>query len=133
MIKKKIGLRMSTLALGVIIGCSAFAGSASTHSSKTTDVAMHVVQPEQAHSIYQKGSFELDMAPEKALPLFTGPGEELWIPPWKPVYLKGDGFEKGTVFITVIGGKKTHWLVQDYNVDTLFASYIRVIPNELMK
>lgn len=78
----------------------------------------------QSITVKQTGSFELDIPPAKALPLFTGPGEEVWIPKtmWNPVYLNGDGYEKGTVFLT----GNTHWFVTDYDSDKKYARYIRV-------
>ena len=81
-----------------------------------------------AITIARNGSFELDMTPEEALPLFTAPGEKLWIPIWDPVVLNGDGFEKGTVFVTTNHGHTTYWLVTDYDTDAKHAQYVRVTP-----
>jgi hypothetical protein len=49
-----------------------------------------------ALTIDRTSSFELDMIPEQALPLFTAPGEMLWAPGWEPNILSGDGFEQGS-------------------------------------
>lgn len=81
-----------------------------------------------ALTIARTGSFELDMTPEEALPLFTAPGEKLWIPVWDPVVLNGDGYEKGTVFVTSNHGNTTYWLVTDYDTDARHARYVRVTP-----
>jgi len=79
-------------------------------------------------TIARSGSFELEMTPEDALPLFTAPGEKLWIPIWDPVVLNGDGYEKGTVFVTANHGHTTYWLVADYDTDAKHAQYVRVTP-----
>jgi hypothetical protein len=81
-----------------------------------------------AVTIARAGSFELDMTPDEALPLFTAPGERLWISIWDPAILHGDGFERGTVFVTTNHGHTTYWLVTDYDSDTRHAQYARVTP-----
>ncbi len=80
-------------------------------------------------NISRSGSFELDMTPAEALPLFTAEGERLWVPNWDPVVLSGDGYGKGTVFVTTNHGVKTHWLVMDYDTEALHALYVRVTPD----
>lgn len=82
----------------------------------------------KALAIERSGSFELDMPPDKALPLFTAPGEELWIPTWDPVILSGDGYQAGTTFVTTNHGTTTYWLVTDYNPEAKHAQYVRVTP-----
>lgn len=82
-----------------------------------------------ALTIARTGSFELDMTPDEALPLFTAPGEKLWIPIWDPVILHGDGYEKGTAFVTRHHGNTTYWLVTEYDTDTRHAQYVRVTPD----
>lgn len=82
----------------------------------------------EAVTLNQSGSFELDMSPEYALPLFTAPGEKLWIPPWDPIILSGDGFEKGTIWITNNHGNTTYWYVSDYDLEAKHAQYVRVTP-----
>ena len=82
-----------------------------------------------ALTIARTGLFELDMTPEQALPLFTAPGEKLWISIWDPVILNGDGYEKGTVFVTNNHGHTTYWLVTDYDTNAKHAQYARVTPD----
>ena len=82
-----------------------------------------------ALTIARTGSFELDMTPDEALPLFTAPGEKLWISAWDPVVLNGDGYEKGTVFVTDNHGHTTYWLVTDYDTNAKHAQYVRVTPD----
>lgn len=79
-------------------------------------------------TISRHGSFRLDMSPDEALPLFTAPGETLWIPSWKPVILNGDGFEQGTIFLTESEKGTTYWYVSEYNSNSHQACYIRVTP-----
>lgn len=86
----------------------------------------------QAVTVTRESSFELDMTPKQALPLFTAPGEIIWVPNWEPVILFGDGFETGTVFTTRNHGSKTYWKVLNYDTETLNARYIRVNPEENM-
>ena len=81
-----------------------------------------------ALTIARTGSFELDMTPEHALPLFTAPGEKLWISIWDPVMLHGDGYEKGAAFVTSNHGHTTYWLVSDYDTEVKHAQYVRVTP-----
>jgi len=86
-----------------------------------------------ALTIVRSGSFELEMTHEEALPLFTAPGEKLWISIWDPAILNGDGFEKGTVFVTTNHGHTTYWLVVDYDTDTKHAQYVCVTPQAKSK
>ena len=81
-----------------------------------------------AVTIARTGSFELDMTPEEAQPLFTAPGERLWISVWDPFILHGDGYEKGTAFVTSNHGHTTYWLVSDYDTEAKHAQYVRVTP-----
>ena len=82
----------------------------------------------KAITLTRSSSFELDMSPEYALPLFTAPGEKLWISVWDPIVLNGDGLEKGTVWVTTNHGTTSHWYVADYNIDTKHAQYMRTTP-----
>jgi len=82
----------------------------------------------EALTIARTGSFELGMTPEEALPLFTAPGEKLWISIWDPTILHGDGYEEGTAFVTTNHGRTTYWLVTDYDADAKHAQYVRVTP-----
>jgi len=81
-----------------------------------------------ALTIARTGSFELDMTPDEALPLFTAPGEKLWISIWDPAILHGDGYEKGTAFVTTNHGHTSYWLVTDYDTEAKHAQYVRVTP-----
>ena len=74
------------------------------------------------------GSFELDMDPDYAFPLFTAPGEELWAPGWEPFILHGDGYEQGTVWITTGHGHTAYWYVAAYDASDRHAKYVRVTP-----
>ena len=82
-----------------------------------------------AATISRSGAFELDLPPDEALPLFTAPGEKLWISHWDPIVLHGDGYETGTVFVTSHHGQTTYWLVTDYDTETKHAQYVRVNPD----
>ena len=82
-----------------------------------------------ALTITRTGSFELDMTPDEALPLFTAPGEKLWISVWDPVVLNGDGYEKGTVFVTNNHAHTSYWLVIDYDTSAKHARYARATPD----
>ena len=81
-----------------------------------------------ALTIARSGSFELDMTPEEAQPLFTAPGEKFWIPIWDPIILHGDGYQKGTAFVTTNHGHTSYWLVSDYDTEAKHAQYVRVTP-----
>ena len=83
----------------------------------------------EAVTINRSGSFELDMTPEYALPLFTAPGEKLWISIWDPVILHGDGYEEGTVWVTANHGNTTYWYVANYDTEAKRARYVRVTPD----
>ncbi len=83
----------------------------------------------EALTLTRSASFELDMLPEDALPLFTAPGEKTWVPGWDPVILHGDGYQKGTVFVTKNHGHTTYWLVTDYDTNANYAQYVRVTPD----
>lgn len=82
----------------------------------------------EALTVSRDGSFELDMSPDRALPLFTAPGEKLWISHWNPIILSGDGFKEGTVFTTAIRGRTTYWYVSKYDTQAKRAQYVRVKP-----
>lgn len=81
-----------------------------------------------AFSGERTGSFELDMAPDVAFPLFTAPGEELWAPGWEPFILSGDGYEEGTVWVTEGHGRTVYWYVAAYSTVDRHAKYVRVTP-----
>lgn len=117
-------MKTSPILTAFILMLTTTSVNANHHNDKATDL----IQKEDVYSIYQTGSFELDISPEKALPLFTAPGEKLWIPTWKPSIITGDGFEQGTQFLTQHGGHLTHWYVAAYDTVSKHAQYIRVTP-----
>ena len=83
----------------------------------------------EAVTISRSGSFELDMTPEYALPLFTAPGEKLWISNWDPTILHGDGYEASTVWVTANHENTTYWYVANYDTEAKHARYVRVTPD----
>jgi hypothetical protein len=82
----------------------------------------------EAYTGARTGSFELDMPPGVALPLFTAPGERLWVTGWEPHILHGDGFEVGTVWVTEDEGATSYWYVAVYDTTRGHARYVRVTP-----
>lgn len=74
------------------------------------------------------GVLRVAMPPERAIELFTGPGERLWAPGWNPTVLSGDGTEAGTVFVTHHDHSTTIWVVVDYDREALRARYARTTP-----
>ena len=82
----------------------------------------------EALTIARTGSFELEMTPDEAQPLFTAPGERLWISIWDPAILHGDGYETGTAFVTTNHGHTSYWMVSDYDTEAKHAQYTRVTP-----
>lgn len=81
-----------------------------------------------ALTVRRSGSFDLDMDPDDAFPLFTAPGEELWVPGWEPFILNGDGYEEGTVWVTSGDGHTAYWYVATYDTHARHARYVRVKP-----
>ncbi|GAA2631190.1 SRPBCC family protein [Paractinoplanes durhamensis] len=60
-------------------------------------------------------SFELDIAPSEAFPLFTARGEEAWAPGWQaqfPAETPDDSLP-GTVFLTDGQAGRSTWIVTD--------------------
>jgi len=123
----------AALAVFAAIGLTACSPHSTTHSDPhsnqhTEQTMTYDFTASNAITITRSGSFDLDMTPDAALPLFTAPGEKLWIPTWEPMILNGDGFEKGTVFVTAHAGHKTYWHVMDYDTGLHHALYVRVTP-----
>jgi len=80
-------------------------------------------------SITRTGTVHLDSPPEHVFPLFTAPGERLWVPGWDPQILtSGHGLERGSVWLTGNGDDRTIWLVVDYDPESLHARYTRITP-----
>lgn len=79
--------------------------------------------------VVHTGTLHVGASPENAFPLFTAPGERLWIPGWDPVIVGGgDGLERGSVWLTGDGENRTIWLVVDYDPEKLHARYARITP-----
>jgi hypothetical protein len=79
--------------------------------------------------VIRTGSLHVAAAPADAFPLFTAPGERLWVPGWDPVIVGGgDGLERGSVWLTGDGDEHTVWLVVDYDTEKLHARYARITP-----
>jgi hypothetical protein len=81
-----------------------------------------------------EGSFELPLAVEEALPLFTPEGERRWAgSSWDPVYPAplgaADGDAPGTVFTTESDGGSAVWVVVERRDDSI--RYARVVPGRI--
>ena len=100
---------MSSAVIGVLLVAGFTGGAVYAGHHGADDVS-----GSDSITVSRAGSFELAMTPEKALPLFTAPGERLWITTWDPTVFNGDGIEEGTVFTTYNHGHTTYWLVMDY-------------------
>ena len=79
--------------------------------------------------VIRTGTLHVATAPEDAFPLFTAPGERLWVPGWDPVIIGGgSGLERGSAWLTGEGDEHTIWLVVDYDAEKLHARYARITP-----
>jgi hypothetical protein len=79
--------------------------------------------------VIRTGTLHVAAAPADAFPLFTAPGERLWVPGWAPVIVGGgNGLERGSVWLTGEGDEHTIWLVVDYDPEKLHARYARITP-----
>ena len=79
--------------------------------------------------VIHTGIVRVAAAPEDAFPLFTAPGERIWVPGWDPVIVGGGvGLERGSVWLTGDGEDHTIWLVVDYDPQRLHARYARITP-----
>ena len=80
-------------------------------------------------SVRHTGTVQVAAAPEDVFPLFTAPGERLWVPGWDPVIVGGGvGLERGSVWLTGDGDDRTIWVVVDYDPQGLHARYARITP-----
>lgn len=81
-------------------------------------------------TVAHTGRLRVDAAPDHAFPLFTAPGETLWVDGWDPEVLSGtDGRGKGSVFVTRAGGEAAYWIVVDYDPGARHARYARIAPD----
>ena len=121
-------MKITTMITCALLWLSSVPSCARHHHSETRHLQEGTFDKANAVSISRSGSFELDMTPDQALPLFTAHGETLWVPHWEPVILKGDGFREGTIWITSHGLQKTYWTVLDYDLVNHRAHYSLVTP-----
>ena len=77
------------------------------------------------------GSFHLDIAPQRAFPLFTAAGERAWASGWEPEMLSGD-VERGSVFRTRSHGSEVTWIVTAYDPVKLSVGYARLVEESNM-
>ncbi|MFQ5348811.1 MAG: SRPBCC family protein [Thermoanaerobaculia bacterium] len=114
---KKVNLLVALAAAGSFAGVIARAGAEAA-------AAFEPVRADHSGRLY------VEALPERAIHLFTGPGERLWVDGWNPVVLSGDGTEAGTVFVTDHCGHTTIWIVVDFDDTQAFrARYARTTPN----
>lgn len=75
------------------------------------------------------GELTVALPPEKAFPLFTARGEQLWVPGWSPQFTArtDDDTAIGTVWRTSADGRETTWIVVESN-PPVSAAYARVTP-----
>ena len=79
--------------------------------------------------VIRTGTVRVAATPEQAFPLFTAPGERLWVPGWDPIIVGGgEGLERGSAWLTGDGEDHTIWLVVDYDPEKLHARYARITP-----
>lgn len=80
--------------------------------------------------VRHSGTIRVGAPAGQVFPLFTAPGERLWVPGWHPRILHGgDGREPGAVFITGSGDERTVWVVVDFDPRQRHARYARVAPD----
>lgn len=73
--------------------------------------------------------FDLPLAADRAIALFTPEGERLWVPGWDPFYPGGERSEDaGTVFTTHAHDVATLWVIIGIDRAGATASYARVSP-----
>ncbi len=67
---------------------------------------------------------------ERVFPLFSPPGEELWVPGWKPEYLHPaePGWSEGQIFRTREASGEAVWVVTRLDRERHRAEYHRVEP-----
>ena len=74
--------------------------------------------------------FDLPIAPDRALPLFTPKGEESWVPGWAPHYITPENGDtvRGMIFTTGAGADQILWTCLDYAPEEGHARYFRAVP-----
>lgn len=108
-----------TLKVAALVAPAALAAEA----SEVADTAF------EASRVTHSGTVHVDAPPDHVFPLFTAPGERLWVPGWDPEIVSGGhGLERGSVWLTGTGNDRTIWLVVDYHPKTLHARYARITP-----
>ncbi|EJB0385652.1 hypothetical protein C4H03_RS13385 [Vibrio parahaemolyticus] len=70
----------------------------------------------------------VNFPPLQTAKLFTALGEVIWVPKWKPVLIKGNGFNINDIFVNS-SDNNTVFIVTDYNEEQGHISYARVAPN----
>ena len=100
-----------------------------TMAAATAPMALTADAAAEMTRVIHTGEAHVAAAPEDAFPLFTAPGERLWVPGWDPVIVgDGDGLNRGSVWLTGDGEDRTIWLVVDYDPEKLHARYARITP-----
>jgi hypothetical protein len=82
--------------------------------------------------ISRTAKIQVNASPEKALPLFTAKGEELWVTGWKPTYVYPESGEPelNAVWTTKIDATTTAvWVTVDYDPQNGSASYVKWTPD----
>lgn len=82
--------------------------------------------------ISRTAKIQVNASPEKALPLFTAKGEELWVTGWKPTYVYPESGEPelNSVWTTRIDNTTTAvWVTVDYDPQNGSASYVKWTPD----
>jgi hypothetical protein len=76
-----------------------------------------------------RDGFDLPLAADRAIALFTPEGERLWVPGWDPFYPGGERSEDaGTVFTTHAHDVETLWVIIGIDRAGATAAYARVSP-----
>ncbi|HEX7149878.1 MAG TPA: hypothetical protein VF618_00200 [Thermoanaerobaculia bacterium] len=75
-----------------------------------------------------EGRFRVAQPVERAFPLFSPRGEELWAPDWKPeiLYTPASDWEEELVFRTLRDGQETIWFVAKLDRESHRVRYHRV-------
>jgi len=106
-----------------------FAGSTSHYDGKHTSLDEVSKVEHSAVYVDRHSTIKVNYPVEKAIRLFSAEGEKYWIPGWKPLILKGDGFNKGDVFVIPASTdhKQSTFIVVEFNKEKGVALYSRVV------